>query len=211
MLIKINLDIDDDYLLDSMIQPVYYIPDKIIFLFKDDRVDLVCDGTNVARFYSEDFNEYHHLIKKLTIKSSMCIALHYHLMDIWSSIFETPTNATITMNDYDNIVITVGSKIITVPVYDFDNDDDVNDDPIQPIVTPAFSGPFLPSGEDVKCQSDNDDPCQTCEENKLCTINLPCAHLYFCIKCSNDYVLKYNKTTCPICNTKMTEIKQFYK
>ncbi|AYV77132.1 MAG: RING finger domain protein, partial [Barrevirus sp.] len=56
----------------------------------------------------------------------------------------------------------------------------------------------------------NDNTCRICMDNDICTINLPCGHLCFCISCCHTYI-KSNKNTCPLCNTRLTEIKRFYK
>lgn len=211
MFLKIGLNIDDDYLLDSMIHPFYYVPEKMVFIFKDDSIDLVCDGTDVARFYTSDFQEYHHTIEKLTIASNMFTYINHDLFLIWKSIFGKSEYATIKMTNTSIIDITVGSINLSIPVYNFNGDSVESDESDEPSVPSIPSVSSLPDGEDVKGQPDVDDLCQTCAENKLCTINLPCGHLYFCIKCSNDYVSVYNKKTCPVCNAKITEIKKFFK
>ena len=71
----------------------------------------------------------------------------------------------------------------------------------------------LPTGQDIVANDDtkDNDMCQICMINEVRTINLPCGHIFFCIKCANDNVTEHKKNTCPMCNTKLVEIKQFYK
>ncbi len=83
----------------------------------------------------------------------------------------------------------------------------------KPSAPPASSAIILPSGKDTEATEDTPDIdlCKICTGNIMNTINLPCAHAFFCIKCSNDYVTKYNNTTCPTCSDELVEIKQYYK
>lgn len=58
-------------------------------------------------------------------------------------------------------------------------------------------------------QSDNS--CKICMDKELCTVNLPCGHLCFCIQCSYKYINDNKDDKCPICQIKLTEIKRIYK
>jgi len=86
--------------------------------------------------------------------------------------------------------------------------------PIPKKVQPKeVNGIQLPSGEDIKADNDTpeDDLCQTCMDNKLRTVNLPCGHMFFCISCAKSHVQVHLKKNCPVCNTGLTEVKQVFK
>jgi hypothetical protein len=73
--------------------------------------------------------------------------------------------------------------------------------------------PIIPVGEDTPASNETpeSDLCKICMSNIANTINLPCAHIYFCVRCSIDYVKKFNKTRCPVCKLEMTEMKRYFK
>jgi len=73
--------------------------------------------------------------------------------------------------------------------------------------------PILPKGEDAAASDETpeSDLCKICMSNIANTINLPCAHIYFCVKCSNDYVTQFNETKCPVCKLNMSEVKRYFK
>ena len=78
------------------------------------------------------------------------------------------------------------------------------------ISTPAKVEPkiVLPKVENDTTTKENDeDLCKICMLNDLCTINLPCGHMQFCIKCAHDW----KQNTCPSCRRELTEIKKVFK
>lgn len=73
---------------------------------------------------------------------------------------------------------------------------------------PAEKKVILPKLEaDTNTKENDDDLCKICIINDLCTINLPCGHMCFCIKCSHSW----NKNECPTCRTELVEIKRVFK
>ena len=67
---------------------------------------------------------------------------------------------------------------------------------------------ILPKEEpDTKTKENDEDICKICMENDLCTVNLPCGHMQFCIGCAH----LWKKNICPSCNTEITEIKKVFK
>ena len=70
---------------------------------------------------------------------------------------------------------------------------------------------ILPEGEDIIATEDakDEDICKICYTNVVNTINLPCCHIVFCIKCANIY--GHTKKICPICKEDMNAIKKTFK
>ncbi len=69
---------------------------------------------------------------------------------------------------------------------------------------------ILPNSDESDVILSNDNACKICMDKDVCTINLPCGHLCFCITCCHTYV-KENKKECPICKVELIEVKRFYK
>jgi uncharacterized CHY-type Zn-finger protein len=70
---------------------------------------------------------------------------------------------------------------------------------------------MLPTGTDTVTEN-TDNACKICFTNELVTVNLPCTHMVFCIKCAlewNDSKKSY--PVCPVCNQKLNEIKKVYR
>lgn len=51
--------------------------------------------------------------------------------------------------------------------------------------------------------------CVICLTARYNTVNLHCGHACFCIACAKEF-MKNDQKDCPICRTKLTEIKQIY-
>lgn len=80
--------------------------------------------------------------------------------------------------------------------------------PPSPPPVPVEKKVILPKMEPDTATKDNDDDlCKNCITNDLCTINLPCGHMFFCIQCSFDW----KKNECPICKMQLNEIKKVFK
>ena len=118
--------------------------------------------------------------------------------------------------------------VISHTVIDDDDDDDDNKfhntflpEPEEIIIPEKLEEPKepkeetipLPVGDDIVADDDTSelDQCQICMENVKNTVNVPCGHSLFCIKCANDHVNVQNKEECLICNTKLNQIMNVYK
>lgn len=80
--------------------------------------------------------------------------------------------------------------------------------PRKPIILPKLE-------PDTKTKANDEDLCKVCMENDLRTINLPCGCMFFCIKCSHEYIQQQNKiektNSCPSCQQVITEIKKVFR
>ena len=69
------------------------------------------------------------------------------------------------------------------------------------------SNVIVPAIKDDSEVGDSEDlACGSCMDRRKATVNLPCACVFFCIKCSHDYIAT-GKTFCPACTIPLTEIK----
>lgn len=68
---------------------------------------------------------------------------------------------------------------------------------------------ILPKLITDKIEMSSDKSCKICLDKDICTVNLPCGHLCFCISCTYKYIKDSNEI-CPICKIKLTEIKRIY-
>ena len=81
-----------------------------------------------------------------------------------------------------------------------------NDENNEQMRSPIF--PLNPP-DDVETDIESES-CKICMDNKIQTINLPCGHMVFCFGCSRDFVSNNYEHNCPICRTRITEIKIVY-
>jgi len=212
-----------DKVLDNM---GYGYPKTLKIKFINNKILLLIDEQIVLEFSIYKLLKYENTVSEITIPLDEVIN---ELRTVWTDMvymLQTRNRTIEIIIDNYVLYISIDDEItLEIPVTYIKlldgtvaNNDNVNPEHEVTEVTKVINdnnldidNQQLNKKDDYQQSNKNDDYiCKICMDKEIATINLPCAHLCFCIPCSQTYVNNDGKT-CPICMMELVEIKRFFK
>ncbi|ARF09990.1 RING finger domain protein [Indivirus ILV1] len=185
-------------IINSFQSKLEYYPSIINFTFLENTVLVYADEDCILELPSSKLIEYQCNIQEFSI-----------VEDLQEFIYQNFNTQVITLRLDRNHILFVSfddELTIEVPIINLK----FNIDSFQSNKSFYINGITIPTTDESNITISKDDTCKICMDKDVCTINLPCGHLCFCMSCCHTYV-KDNKKECPLCKTELTEIKRFYK